>query len=98
MGEFIKWALLAVGIVALIALVVALPFTEFLDVGQFSTLITGFVNIAGTALTGARGIVNNFLTPFGRTILSGIMIYLVGKWVITIAIKITAWVYHFIFK
>ena len=98
MGEFVKWALLGVGIVALIALVVALPFTDFLDVSEFGALITKFVDIAGFTLLSARQLINNFLTPFGITVLSGLLIYIIGKWVITIGIKLTAWVYHFIFK
>lgn len=98
MGEFIKWALLVVGIIALIALVVALPFTGFLDVGEFGSLITQLVDIVGSFLLTARQLINNFLTPFGITVLSGLLIYIIGKWVITIGIKITAWIYHFIFK
>lgn len=99
MGEFVKWALLAVAIVGLIALVLSLPFAQYVgEVSTFSSAIHQFVSRAGDALTGARGIVNNFFLVSGRRILSGIMFYIICKWLITVVIKITAWVYHFIFK
>lgn len=98
MSDIVKWGLLAAGAIALIALIVALPFVEFIDVGELGSLITRLVEIVGDALTSARGLLNNFLTPFGRKVLTGIMLYLLAKWVITLSIKIVAWVYHFIFK
>ena len=98
MSDVVKWGLLAAGAVALVALIVALPFVDFINVGELGTLISRLVDLVGGAFTSARGLVNNFLTPFGRDVLTGIMLYLLAKWVITLSIKITAWIYHFIFK
>lgn len=98
MAEFIKWGLLGVAIVALISLVVSLPFMDFLDLGELSTQITNVVIIMGDYLTSARGLINIFLPPFGRTVLSGVLGYIMLKWVFLIGIKTTTWVYHFIFK
>lgn len=98
MSDIAKWVLLIAGAIALIVLIVALPFVEFINVGQFGDLLGDIVTVVGTAFRGARGLINNFLTPFGRTILTGILVYLIGKWAITVGIKITAWIYHFIFK
>lgn len=98
MSDAIKWGLLAAGIVIIIGLIVALPITSGLNVAEFTSMINTLVNIAGTAFTSARGIINNFLTPFGRTLLTGLLYYLFGKFFITISIKIGSWVYHFIFK
>lgn len=98
MSDAVKWALLAAGIVVLIGLIVALPFMDGLNVKEFASLIGELVTIAGTAFKAARGIINNFLTPFGRTLLTGLLYYLFGKFFITISIKIGSWVYHFIFK
>lgn len=98
MSDAIKWGLLVAGAVVLIGLIVALPFMEFLNVGEFASLISGLVNVAGSAFTFGRGMINNFLTPFGRTALTGLLYWMFGKWAITITIKITAWAYHFIFK
>lgn len=98
MSDIAKWGLLIAGALVLIALIVALPFVEFINVGQFASLINNITSVVGSAFQWARGLINNFLTPFGRTLLTGLMAYLFGKFAITIGIKITAWIYHFIFK
>lgn len=97
-SDIVKWALLIAGAVALIVLIVALPFVQFIDFGEFGALISNVVSVVGSAFAKARGLINSFLSPFGRTLLTGILVYLFGKWAITIGIKITAWIYHFIFK
>ena len=97
-SDIAKWALLVAGAVVLIGLIVALPFTQFINTSEFGNMLGDIVSVAGDALSGARGLINNFLTPFGRTLLTGIMAYLFGKWAITVSIKIVAWIYHFIFK
>lgn len=98
MGEFVKWGLLVAGAVALIALIVALPFMEFLNVGELSNQIGVVVTYCGSFFANARGLINIFLAPFGRTVLSGLIGYFMTKWIIKLGIKITAWIYHFIFK
>lgn len=98
MSDAVKWALLAAGIVIIIALIVSLPFMSGINLTEFASMINELVAIAGTAFKAARGIINNFLTPFGRYILSGLLYYIFGKFFITIGIKISSWVYHFIFK
>ena len=98
MSDIVKWGLLAAGAVALIALIVSLPFVQYIDIARLSSVVVSLVDIAGDAFIFGRGLINNFLTPFGRTVLSGIMFYLLSKWVLTLSIKISAWVYHFIFK
>lgn len=98
MSDIVKWGLLTAGLVALIALVMALPFVGFIDLDQFSSALGTVVYVAGNSFKSARGLINCLLLPFGRTLLSGIMAWLVGKWAISIGIKITAWVYHFIFR
>ena len=98
MSDVVKWGLLTAGLIALIGLVMALPFVGFIDLGEFSAAINNIVSVAGTFFQDARGLINSFLLPFGRTLLSGIMVWLFGKWAITVAIKIVAWVYHFVFR
>lgn len=98
MSDVVKWGLLTAGLIALIGLVMALPFVQFIDLGQFGVAINNIVSVAGGALQSARGLLNCFLLPFGRTLLSGIMVWLFGKWAISVAIKIVAWVYHFVFR
>lgn len=98
MSDIAKWALLVAGIIVLIGLILALPFVDFINVDEFAGALANVVNIAGGAFVFARGLINNFLLPFGRTVVTGLMYWLLGKWAITIVIKITSWAYHFIFK
>lgn len=98
MSDIAKWALLVAGAVVIVGLIMALPFVEFIDVGEFGALITDLVEICGEHFRFARGLINNFLTPFGRTVLTGLIFWLFGKWAIMIGIKIATWVYHWIFK
>lgn len=98
MADVAKWALLVAGAIIIIALICALPFMEFVDAGEFANLISRLVDVAGGGFVFARGLINNFLTPFGRTALTGLLYWMFGKWAITIAVKIVIWVYHFIFK
>lgn len=98
MGDMIKWALLLVGIAVIIALIVALPFVEFIDLGSFGEALTSVTSIAGGFFYKARCLLNNFISPVGRVILSGVLIWLIGKWAIKVALNIIVWVYHFIFK
>lgn len=98
MGDAIKWGLLGSAILVLIALIVVLPFNNFINVGEFGNTITTIVTVCGTAFQSARGLINIFLTPFGRTLVTGMLLWFFGKWAVMVAIKIVAWVYHFIFK
>lgn len=98
MSDIAKWALLIAGAVALIALVLALPFMDFLDTGELSSAIGDIVSVAGGAFGTVRGLLNNLLSPFGRTCLSGLLVYFFTKWIVTAGIKVTTWIYHFIFK
>lgn len=98
MGDIVKWGLLVAGAIVLVGLIVALPFVEFINLGEFGVALENVVDIAGGALRFARGLFNNFFLPFGRTVVTGLLYWLIAKWAITTAIKIGAWIYHFIFK
>ena len=98
MADIAKWALLVAGALVIIGMILTLPFTEFILPDTFSELIGDLVGIAGDGFTFGRGIINNFLTPYGRHILTGLMYWFFGKWAITISFRIVVWVYHFIFK
>lgn len=94
----VKWALLVAGVLLIIALVLVLPFVEFLNLEEYSYALETIFSIAGNAFYFARGLINNFFLPFGRKIITGLMVWLLGKWVLTVAIRISTWVFHFIFK
>lgn len=98
MSDIAKWALLVAGAVALIALIVALPVAEYINPSEFGNLVGDFVGLAGDVLQSGRGLINNFLTPFGVGVLSGLIIWLLAKNFLTMGIKIGVWVYNWIFK
>lgn len=98
MSDAVKWAALTAAGVAIVALIMALPFNEFMNFEELGKAISNVVNIAGHAFAFGRGLINNLFLPFGRTIASGLMIWLICKWVLMIGIKTATWAAHFIFK
>lgn len=98
MSNIAKWAILAAAVVALIALIVALPFNQYINANEFSTALSGVTTICAKYFKFGRGLINNFFSPFGRTCITGLMFYWIGGFFIKIAIKIVAWVQHFIFR
>ena len=98
MSNIVKWALLAAGVIALIALIAALPVGDLSLIGNVGTYLTQLVNVCADGLSSARGLINFFLFPPVRTFLSGILIWIFFKWALMIAINFVAWVYHFVFR
>lgn len=98
MSNIVKWGLLAAAVVAMIALIVVLPFNDYINVSEFTSAVNGVVTLCGSYFKFGRGLLNNFLSPFGRACVSGLLAYFFGKFFITIAIKIVAWIQHFIFR
>ena len=64
MSDIVKWGLLTAGLIALIGLVMALPFVGYIDLGQFGAAVNNIVNVAGDFFQSARGLINCFLLPF----------------------------------
>lgn len=87
MGDAIKWALLGTAIVVLIALVVVLPFNNFINVDEFADTITTIVTVCGSAFQSARGLINCFLTPFGRTLVTGMLVWFLVSGLLWLALK-----------
>lgn len=98
MSNVAKWVLLASGAALLIALVFALPVADYIDLSEFSAQLSVIVMQCGNFFVSARGLINSFLSPFGRVVLTGLLGWLFGKWALMITIKIVTWAYHFIFK
>lgn len=98
MSDIAKWAILIAAIIVVIGLVMALPFYEYIDVSKFSAAVVTIISVAGDGFTFARGLVNNFLSPWARGVFSGLLLWLIGKYVIIYTLKVSVWVYHYIFK
>ena len=98
MSDIAKWALLVAGAVIIIGLIMAMPLQRFIDVGVFSSAISVVVNVCQEGFRFARGVVNNLLSPWARTAVTALAVYIIGKQFLTLSLKIIIWVYHFIFK
>lgn len=98
MGDVVKWGLLVAGIILLISLVASLPFLEFMNLEELSSALSSVVTICGGAFKFARGLLNNFLSPFGRVAATGLIYWVICKPFILQAIQYIVQVYHYIFK
>lgn len=98
MSNAVKWALLAAGIVALIALVALAPVADLSLLGNIGGYLNQLLSVAGGAFNSARGLINYLLFEPVRPFLSGLLIWIFAKWAVTVGVKITAWVYHFVFR
>ena len=98
MSDIVKWGLLVAGALAALGIVLALPFVEFIDAAQLTAAVANIATIAGDAFRFGRGLINCFLTPFGRSLLTGVMVWLIGKRVALVSIKVGTWIKHYIFK
>lgn len=98
LGDVVKWGLLVAGIVLLIAMIAELPFLEFLNLEELTSAVSSVVSLCGNAFMFARGLINNFLTPFGRVAATGLLYWVICKPFAMQAIQYLVWIYHYIFK
>jgi len=98
LSDAVKWALLVAGAIVIIGMVVSLDYMEYLDFGTFGSAVSSVISIVGEGFNFGRGIINNLLSPWARVALSGLMYWIIGKELILWSIKVSVWVYHFIFK
>ena len=98
MSDIAKWALLVAGLVAIIALIVALPIFSVLNVDELTSAVSGIVTAAAGAFQAARGFINCFFTPVGRTILTVVINYKLLRWAYKWAIQVLSMAYRWIFK
>ena len=98
MSDVAKWALLVAGFIAILALILVLDPFQYIDNSVLGNAIDTLIELASDGFMFGRGLINNLLSPWARTALSGLMFWLIGKEFITWTIKISVWVYHYIFK
>lgn len=96
MSNIVKWGILTAGLIAIVA--VCSTFGLLDGVTSIGGLINQLVSLLGSGLQFGRGLINNFLTPSGRVLLTGLLMFIFFKWVVTMGVKITTTVYHFIFR
>lgn len=98
MSDIAKWALLVAGMIAIIALIVALPIFDIINIDELTNTVSSIATICSNALQSARGLINYFLTPVGRNILTVVIGYEFAKFAYKWGIKILAYAYKWIFK
>ena len=106
MSDAVKWALAASITLALLITVLTFPFVSLLPEGAtelkniLDSLVANRDDITsfGYYLYQARGFLNMFLTSFGIKLLNVLIVYFFTSWILKITIKITSWIFHFIFK
>lgn len=98
MADIAKWAILVAGLVAIIALIVALPVFDILNIEILTTSISNVASIAGAALTSARGLINFFVLPQAIPLVTILIGYMIGRPFVLWSIKILTMAYHWIFK
>lgn len=98
MSDIAKWALLGAGIIAVLLIILAFPIFGVIDASEFSSMMGSFVTSASSFLRFGRGLFNNFLTPYGRTLLTVILSWFLLKPFVMLGAKTTVMVYKWIFK
>lgn len=98
MSDAIKWGLLVAGIIAIIALVVAFGFGNYIDSQVIVDGCNILVKYAGSAFKSARGLINNFFFPIVYPAVGFVIWWLIVKPLATATIKLTVSIYHYIFK
>lgn len=100
MSDFIKWGLLAVLIVAAIVTVIASPPVQAVLSGSsdIGTQLTTIITTCGTYISFGRCIINNFLSPVARGVLTGLIAYLFLKPIILFGYKSITMFIKFIYK
>lgn len=98
MSDAIKWGLLVAGIVAVIALVVAIGFGNYILTDTFIEACETVVSYSSKALANARGLINNFFFKEALPVVTFSIGWILLKPFTTFSIKLIVSIYHYIFK
>lgn len=98
MSDIAKWALLAAGMVALIALILAIPLFDGIDLTAITSTINQFTALITPYISFARGLINYLVLPQAIPIINVILIYILTKPFVIGAIHLTRGIYSWIFK
>lgn len=81
MSDIVKWGLLVIGFISIIALIIALPISNVLPLAttSLSEGIRYVVKYGAEGLYQARALINTFLMGYGIKLLSALMMWLVLK-------------------
>lgn len=98
MSDAVKWGILAAGLIAVVALIMALPFTGLIDGTALASAVSTLVSYCGTAFAFGRGLINNLVSPWARGALTVLLGYMITKPLVLNVIKLAVWALHFVYK
>lgn len=98
MSDLARWGIFLSCGVLIIGIIVGFPIMAYMNVDVFKTAVDTIVSVLGEPLLFGRGLINNFLSPWARGAVTGLMGWFLGKWFLTYTLRITVWVYKWIFK
>lgn len=98
MSDIAKWAILAAGIIALIAIVMNLPIVQAIDTAQIAGVLSQFLSVVTPYITFARGLINFMVLPQVIPMIDIVMVWVFCKPLLTFVPMITKAVYKWILK
>lgn len=98
MSQALKWTLLGVSLAALIVLILSLPIFGVIDYDQISGAVNAFVSFMAPYVKFGRSAVNMLLFPWARTILSGMLVWIIIKPLAVQGLAVVLTAYHKITK
>lgn len=98
MSEIAKWGICLAAAMGFIGTILSFPILLYINVPVFQSSLDVILAYMGDALLFGRGLINNLLSPWARSAVSGLMMWLLGKQFMTYSLKIAVWAYKWIFK
>lgn len=98
MSDIAKWALLVAGMVAMIALLLAIPLFDGINLNAITSTINQFTGLISPYIGFARGLINYLVLPQAIPIINVILIYILTKPLVIGAIHLTRGIYSWILK
>lgn len=98
MADIAKWGILIAVAVAVIALIVALPFTQLIDMSALSTGLGNIISIISYYLISARGFLNLFVPEGYEWMITVSISWNILARFLTWAINVTTQAVHYLFK
>lgn len=98
MSDLAKWGISLACALSMIGIILTFPILLYINLDVFRAALDTIVGLLGEPLFFGRGLINNFLSPWARGAVTGLMGWFLGKWFLTYSLKITVWVHKWIFK
>lgn len=98
MGDLARIGIFLAVCLSVMGIILGFPIMLYMNLDVFRAGIDTIVNLLGEYFIFGRGLINNFLSPWARTAVTGLMEWFLCKNFLTFSLKISVWVYRWIFK